>query len=99
MNMRRRNSLLVILALLVALAACAKRPASAPAPPPPAPTTPPPAVVRSQRPSEKATVIQHCVVTKQENANTVTCECDQVSTRIDASTGRTALVCRAVRQK
>jgi len=98
MNMRRRNSLLVILALLVALAACAKRPASVPAPPPPAPT-PPPAVVRSQRPSEKATVIQHCVVTKQENANTVTCECDQVSTRIDASTGRTALVCRAVRQK
>ena len=55
---------------------------------------PPPAPVRSQMPPPTAEVIEHCVVTKQENANTVSCRCVPVTTRIDSKTGHTVIVCK-----
>jgi hypothetical protein len=33
-------------------------------------------------------------VTKQENANTVSCRCEPVTTRIDSKTGHTVIVCK-----
>jgi hypothetical protein len=41
-----------------------------------------------------AEVIEHCVVTKRENANTVSCRCTPVTTRIDSKTGHTVIVCK-----
>ena len=78
------------------LSGCAakKQPVAAVAPPPP----PPPAPVRSQLPPPTAEVIEHCVVTKQENANTVSCRCEPVTTRIDSKTGHTVIVCKKMPQ-
>jgi len=70
----------------------------------PVATTPPtssvaaPAPVRSQMPPPTAEVIEHCVVTKQENANTVSCRCEPVTTRIDSKTGHTVIVCKKMPQ-
>jgi len=74
------------------LAGCAakKKPVAPPQPAAP----PPPAPVRSQMPPPSAEVIEHCVVSKQENANTVTCRCEPVTTRIDSKTGHTVIVCK-----
>jgi len=77
------------LILLVLLIGCsAKKKTVAPTQPPP----PPP--VRSQMPPRTAEVIEHCVVTKRENANTVSCRCVPVTTRIDSKTGHTVIVCQ-----
>jgi hypothetical protein len=77
------------LILLVLLIGCsAKKKTVAPAQPPP----PPP--VRSQMPPPTAEVIEHCVVIKRENANTVSCRCVPVTTRIDSKTGHTVIVCK-----
>jgi hypothetical protein len=45
-------------------------------------------------PPPTAEVIEHCVVTKRENANTVSCRCEPVTTRIDSKTGHTVIVCK-----
>ena len=63
----------------------------------PVATTPPP--VRSQAPPATAEVIEHCVVVTQENANTVTCSCVPSTTRIDAKTGHTTLVCKKMKEE
>lgn len=75
--------------LFLCLLGCSakKKPVAPPPPPPPAP-------VRSQMPPPTAEVIEHCVVTKQENANTVSCRCEPVTTRIDSKTGHTVIVCK-----
>jgi hypothetical protein len=70
----------------------AKKP---PAPPPPAA----PPVIRSETPPASAEVIEHCVVTKQENANTVTCTCVPEKTRIDSRTGHTTLICKKMKEE
>jgi len=44
-------------------------------------------------------MIQHCVVTAQENANTVTCSCVPAKTVIDSKTGHTTLVCKAMKEE
>jgi hypothetical protein len=64
---------------------------------PPAAATPPP--IRSQLPPPSAETIEHCVVTKQENANTVTCNCEPAITRIDSKTGHVTLVCKKTREE
>jgi hypothetical protein len=77
------------LIVLVCLIGCSsKKKTVAPAQPQP----PPP--VRSQMPPPTAEVIEHCVVTKRENANTVSCRCVPVTTRIDSKTGHTVIVCQ-----
>ena len=63
----------------------------------PAPVTPPP--IRSQMPPPAAETIEHCVVIKQENANTVTCSCLAILTRIDSKTGHTVLVCKRMKEE
>jgi hypothetical protein len=79
------------LILLLCLIGCsAKKTPVAAAPPQP----PPPAPVRSKMPPPTAEVIEHCVVTKKENANTVSCRCEPVTTRIDSKTGHTVIVCK-----
>lgn len=83
------KGLLLFVCLL--LAGCAgKKP---PAPPP----NPPP--LRSQMPPPNAEIIQHCVVTKQENANTVTCSCLPMKTKIDSKTGHTEIVCKKMKEE
>jgi len=80
------------------LAGCAakKKPAAPPQPiAPPQPAAP----VRSQMPPPSAEVIEHCVVSKQENANTVTCRCEPITTRIDSKTGHTVIVCKRMPEK
>jgi hypothetical protein len=67
-----------------------------PAPPPP---SAPPAPVRSQLPPPTAETIEHCVVIQQENANTVTCSCLAVSTKIDSKTGHTTLICKKMKEE
>jgi hypothetical protein len=62
----------------------------------PVTATPPP--IRSQLPSPTAELIEHCVVVKQENANTVTCSCLPVTTVIDSKTGHTKLVCKKMKE-
>jgi uncharacterized lipoprotein YajG len=64
---------------------------------PPVATTPPP--VRSQLPPSKAELIEHCVVVKQENANTVTCSCLPLTTVIDSKTGHSTLVCKVMKDE
>ena len=82
-----------ILLICLALAACAaKKHPAAPNPPPPAP-------IRSQSPPPSAEVIEHCVVTKQENANTVTCSCQPEKTVIDSKTGHTTLICKKMKEE
>jgi hypothetical protein len=61
--------------------------------------TPAPAPIRSQAPPDTAETIEHCVVVKQENANTVTCSCLAVTTRIDSKTGHTTLVCKKMKEE
>ena len=63
----------------------------------PVPATPPP--IRSQLPPPIAELIEHCVVVKQENANTVTCSCLPVTTVIDSKTGHTKLVCKKMKEE
>ena len=87
------------LILLLCLVGCsAKKKPVAAAPPPPPPSAAAPAPVRSQMPPPAAEVIEHCVVTKQENANTVSCRCEPVTTRIDSKTGHTVIVCKKMPQ-
>jgi hypothetical protein len=92
--MRKFWAILFLFAILF-LAGCAakKKPAAPPQPAAPAPA-PAPAQIRSQMPPPSAEVIEHCVVNKQENANTVTCRCEPVTTRIDSKTGHTVIVCK-----
>ena len=66
--------------------------------PTPLPSAAAPSPVRSQMPPPTAEVIEHCVVTKQENANTVSCRCEPVTTRIDSKTGHTVIVCKKMLQ-
>jgi hypothetical protein len=90
--MRKFWSILFLLGILL-LAGCAskKKPV---APPQPATPARPPAPIRSVMPPPRAQVIEHCVVSKQENANTVSCRCEPVTTRIDSKTGHTVIVCK-----
>jgi PBP1b-binding outer membrane lipoprotein LpoB len=95
--MRKFWAILFLFSILF-LAGCAakKKPV---APPQPAAPPPAPAPVRSQMPPPSAEVIEHCVVNKQENANTVTCRCEPVTTRIDSKTGHTVIVCKKMPEK
>jgi len=90
-----RNLWLILLLCLVGCSAKKKPVAAAP---PPSPAAAVPAPVRSQMPPPTAEVIEHCVVTKQENANTVSCRCEPVTTRIDSKTGHTVIVCKKMPQ-
>jgi hypothetical protein len=58
-----------------------------------------PAPIRSQLPPATAEIIEHCVITKQENANTVTCSCLPTTTVIDSKTGHTKLVCKKMKEE
>jgi hypothetical protein len=73
------------LAAGLALTGCAAKKPAAPATPVP---------IRSQIPPPTAETIEHCVITKQENSNTVTCSCVPLNTKIDAKTGHTTLICK-----
>jgi hypothetical protein len=88
----------IILCLCLVLVDCHKQPPAQPTPPPEIKVVPTEAV-RNKRPSGRSQIIQHCVVTNKENENTVTCECDQVRTKIDSKTGRTTMVCSSVKEK
>jgi hypothetical protein len=95
--MKKLFSVLFLFSILC-LAGCGakKKPTAAAAPlPPPPPVSAP---IRSQLPPATAEVIEHCVVTKQENANTVSCRCEPVTTRIDSKTGHTVIVCKKMPQ-
>ena len=81
-----RKVLLAAFCLLLAGCAAKKHPVAA--------TTPP---IRSQLPPPTAELIEHCVVVKQENANTVTCSCLLLTTVIDSKTGHTKLVCKKMK--
>jgi hypothetical protein len=99
-----RNVWLIALLFLVGLAGCAEKKPAAVAPPPapapkPAPVVAAPRPIRSETPPPTAEVIQHCVVTKQENANTVSCACIPVTTRIDSKTGHTEIVCKKMKEE
>ena len=63
------------------------------------PVAPTPLPIRSQMPPPAAELIEHCVVVKQENANTVTCSCLLVTTVIDSKTGHTKLVCKKMKEE
>jgi len=63
----------------------------------PVTATPPP--IRSQLPPATAEIIEHCIIVKQENANTVTCSCLPVTTFIDSKTGHTKLVCKKMKEE
>jgi len=89
-----RNLWLILLLCLVGCSA--KKKPVATTPPPPSAAAPAP--VPSQMPPPTAEVIEHCVVTKQENANTVSCRCEPVTTRIDSKTGHTVIVCKKMPQ-
>jgi PBP1b-binding outer membrane lipoprotein LpoB len=78
----------LLVCLLLSGCAARKQPAAA---------TPPP--VRSQLPPASAETIEHCVVTGQENSNTVTCSCDPATTRIDSKTKHVTLVCKTKEEK
>jgi len=88
--MRKFCFILILFGILL-LAGCAAKKKRVAAPQPAAPA---PAPVRSVMPPPSAQVIEHCVVSKQENANTVSCRCEPVTTRIDSRTGHTVIVCR-----
>lgn len=82
------------LILLLYLVGCtAKHPSNAPTPPAP----PPP--VRSQMPptTSDLMLVKHCVITQQENANTVSCACEPVTTIVDKDGGRRTLVCKKMK--
>jgi hypothetical protein len=79
----------VLLSLLLAGCPTKKQPdVVTPAPP-----------IRSQMPPASSKTIEHCVVTKEENANTVTCICDPATTRIDSKTGHVTLVCKKMKEE
>jgi hypothetical protein len=78
----------LVLCLLLAGCAAKKQPVAAPPPP-----------IRSQQPPSTAELIEHCVVVKQENANTVTCSCLPVTTVIDSKTGHTKIVCKKMKEE
>jgi hypothetical protein len=63
------------------------------------PVAPTPAPIRSQLPPATAEIIEHCVVVKQENDNTVTCSCLPLTTVIDSKTGHTKLVCKKMKDE
>jgi hypothetical protein len=87
------------LILLLCLVGClAKKKPVAVTQPPPSAVAAAPAPVRSQMPPPTAEVIEHCVVVKEENANTVSCRCEPVTTRIDSKTGHTVIVCKKMPQ-
>jgi hypothetical protein len=88
-----RNAWLLACVLLAGCAA--KKPPVAASPPSP----PSPAPIRSQMPPPAAELIEHCVVVKQENANTVTCGCVPVTTKIDSKTGHTTIVCKKMKKE
>jgi hypothetical protein len=50
-------------------------------------------------PPASAEVIEHCVITKQENVNTVTCSCIPAKTVIDSKTGHTKLICKKMKEE
>jgi hypothetical protein len=92
----------LVFCLLLAGCAAKKQPVAATPPPilsqtPPVAATPPP--IRSQMPPPTAEFIEHCVVVKQENANTVTCRCLPMTTVIDSKTGHTTLVCKKMKEE
>jgi len=91
----RTACLILCLFICLLLAGCGAKKPVTPAPPP---ATPEPAV-RSQVPPASAEVIEHCVVVKQENANTVTCSCVPATTKIDSKTGHTTLVCKKMKEE
>ena len=74
--------------LLLVGCAAKRQPVAATAPP-----------IRSQPPPSTAEVVEHCVVTKQENTNTVTCSCVPETTVIDSKTGHTTLVCKKMKEE
>ena len=78
----------LVFCLLLAGCAAKKQPVAAPPP-----------AIRSQLPPPNAELIEHCVVVKQENANTVTCSCLPVTTVIDSKTGHTKLVCKKMKEE
>jgi hypothetical protein len=89
---------LFLFIFLVLLLGCAAKQKQVTPPQPPPQVLPPPPV-RSQMPPPSAEVIEHCVVSKQENANTVSCRCLPVTTRIDSKTGHTVIVCKKMPEK
>ena len=88
-----RACFLLLMALFLSGCAAKKKQAATPPPPPP-----PKAVVekplRSRMPPPTAQVIEHCVITRQENANTVSCACVPLKTKIDSKTGHTTIICK-----
>jgi hypothetical protein len=97
--MRKLWSILILVWVLLLAGCPAKKKPVAQVPPPPPPQPAAPAPVRSQMPPASAEAIEHCVVSKQENANTVTCRCEPVTTRIDSKTGHTVIVCKKMPDK
>jgi hypothetical protein len=81
------------------LAGCAAKKLPAPPAPPPPPPTPQVKPLKSQMPPSTAELIEHCVVVKEENANTVTCACIPVTTKIDSRSGKTAIVCKKMKEE
>jgi hypothetical protein len=94
--MRKFCAILFLFWVLFLVGCSAKKKPVATTPPPPSAAAPAP--VRSQMPPPTAEIIEHCVVTKQENANTVSCRCEPVTTRIDSKTGHTVIVCKKMPQ-
>ena|SRR5579863_3329764 len=92
-NMRKVWLVLCLFPVGLLLAGCTakKQPvaASPPAPPP----------IRSQVPPPAAEIIEHCVVVKQENSNTVTCSCLPATTVVDSKTGHVTLVCKKMKEE
>ncbi|HMD18398.1 MAG TPA: hypothetical protein VKH18_17155 [Terriglobales bacterium] len=78
----------LLFCLLLAGCAAKKQPVATTAPP-----------IRSQLPPATAEIVEHCVIVKQENANTVTCSCLPVTTVIDSKTGHTKLVCKKMKEE
>ncbi len=87
-----------LVSVLVLAGCSAKKPPAPPPPPAPAPIAKP-KPLRSQMPPSSAELIEHCVVVKEENANTVTCACIPVTTKIDSKTGKTAIVCKKMKEE
>jgi hypothetical protein len=87
----------ILLGVCLLLTGCANKKQAAPTPAPPPALAPP--QIRSQMPPSNAQIVEHCVVVKQENANTVTCRCLPVTTKIDSKTGHTAVVCKKMKEE
>jgi hypothetical protein len=79
-----------------------KVPVAPPPPPPPVPApmpVAPPKPLKSVMPPASAELIENCVVTRQQNSNTVTCACIPEKTKIDSKTGKTEIVCKKMREE